>query len=161
MDQFSPIESQRIAAAQRYVDEAARAYSLDPTLINGVIWVESRFDPRAQSRGGARGLMQLMPATGRELAKRMGEPARLGDPDFNVRAGSYYLYRMLQLFNGDVNLALAAYNAGPGTIKKRVSRGEPLPERSVGYVRKVREAQRRFQTASRRAARPAGVARRG
>ncbi len=156
MDQFSTAESQRIAAAQPYVEDAARSYSLEPSLINGIIWVESRFEPNARSKSGARGLMQLMPATGRELAKRMGEPARLSDPAFNVRAGSYYLYRMLQVFDGDTKLALAAYNAGPGAIKRRLAAGEPLPERSERYVQKVAEARQRFLSAERTAARAGG-----
>lgn len=141
---FSDSERERILAVQDIVNEAARTHDLDPTLINAMIWVESRFDPRAKSSAGARGLMQLMPATAAYLAKRMGEHnARAYDPEFNVNAGSLYLAQMLETF-GDERLAVAAYHAGPGNVKRWVETGETFPDYSQAYVAKVMDAQARF-----------------
>lgn len=142
-DGFSASEQARIADAQSHVALAARTHRLDPALLNGVIWVESRFNPRAESPAGARGLMQLMPATARGLAKQLGERPRPSDPGFNVRAGSLYLAKMIRRYDGDVRLALAAYNAGPGNVDKWHRRGG-LPDRSVAYVERVLAARARF-----------------
>jgi soluble lytic murein transglycosylase len=94
----------------------ARAHRLDPLLVAAVIQQESSFDPRAVSRSGARGLMQLMPGTGRQIARKRREPYRLAllyDPDKNIDFGTEYLAGMLERFDGRVELALAAYNGGP------------------------------------------------
>lgn len=137
-------QREQIAAVQPHVHEAARKYKVDPGLINAVIWVESKFDARARGRGGTLGLMQLMPATARELAERMGERSRPMDPGFNVRAGSMYLARMIARF-GDTALGLAAYHGGPGHVIKWQKAGKRgVPEGSKRYVEKVREAQRMF-----------------
>src|SRR5690606_4742127 len=89
---FRPEEREKIARVQHHVMVASSAHDLDPALINGVIWVESRFEPRAKSPAGARGLMQLMPATASALAIRMGRHrATTYDPEFNIMAGSLYL----------------------------------------------------------------------
>lgn len=144
LDQFSEDERARILAVQDIVAEAAAEHLLDPALLNGMIWVESRFDPKAKSPAGARGLMQLMPATAAYLAKRMGESsARAYDPEFNVRAGALYLAEMKQKF-GDEQLAVAAYHAGPGNVKKWVESGQAFPAYSEAYVAKVMEARARF-----------------
>jgi soluble lytic murein transglycosylase-like protein len=90
-------------------------------LVLGMIRQESAFDVGAQSWAGARGLMQVMPATGREVAKKLGVPwstARLGDPDYNVRLGTTYFRQVLSMFGGDVELALAGYNGGPYRIQR-------------------------------------------
>lgn len=134
----------RVQAVQPIVRRAARAHHLDPALINGVIWVESRFDPRAKSSAGARGLMQLMPKTARWLAESMGRRARTTDPEFNVAAGSYYLARLSRRYGGDLRWALAAYHAGPGNADRWRQRGQ-LPESSRRYVQRVFEARARFQ----------------
>jgi hypothetical protein len=144
LDQFSEDEQARILAVQSIVAEAAAEHQLDPALLNGMIWVESRFDPKAKSPAGARGLMQLMPSTAAYLAKRMGESsARAYDPEFNVRAGALYLAEMKKKF-GDEQLAVAAYHAGPGNVKKWVDSGQDFPEYSDAYVAKVMEARARF-----------------
>jgi soluble lytic murein transglycosylase len=94
----------------------ARAHRLDPLLVAAVIQQESSFDPRAVSRSGARGLMQIMPGTGRQIARKRKEPYRLAllyDPDKNIDFGTEYLASMLERFDGRVELALAAYNGGP------------------------------------------------
>ena len=109
----------------------AEAQRLPVHLVLAVIHQESAFDPAAKSRSGARGLMQVMPATGRELAKQLQLPystARLHDPDYSVRLGTTYLRRMMRMFDGRVELALAAYNGGPGRIGQLWRRAGPQPE---------------------------------
>ena len=90
-------------------------------LVFGIIRQESAFDRNAQSWAGARGLMQLMPGTARELAAKLGlaySHDKLSDPDFNLRLGTSYLSRVLGMFDGNVELALAGYNGGPYRIKR-------------------------------------------
>lgn len=142
---FSEDEQLRIALVQPIVEREAKAHGLEPALVNAVIWVESRFRPEAKSPAGARGLMQLMPATAAHLAKQLGERRpKAHDPDFNIRAGAYYLSRLLERFDGDETLAIAAYNAGPGNVAKWQANGKPLPDYSRDYVAKVNEARARF-----------------
>lgn len=99
----------------RYADDirrAARRFDVDPELVRAVIATESNFDPRAVSPKGARGLMQLMPAT----AARFGVKNSF-DPHQNILGGVQYLRYLLDLFGGDLVLALAAYNAGEGLVQ--------------------------------------------
>ena len=95
------------------IKRAARRYNLPENLIASVIHAESNFQVDAVSPAGAQGLMQLMPATARELG--VDDPF---DVRQNIDGGAGYLRRMLDRFGGDVRLALAAYNAGPGTVEK-------------------------------------------
>ncbi|MEM7482293.1 MAG: transglycosylase SLT domain-containing protein [Acidobacteriota bacterium] len=99
----------------------ARDQGLPLHLVLGMIRQESAFDLQAQSWAGARGLMQLMPATGREVAGRLGlrwSRSRLADPAFNVQLGTAYFREVLAMFDGNVELALAGYNGGPYRIKR-------------------------------------------
>jgi soluble lytic murein transglycosylase len=127
------------------------------TLIHAISRQESQFDRQATSRTGARGLMQLMPATAKEQAGRLGlsyDPARLADIDYNVMLGSAFFDRMLNYYGGNYVLAVASYNAGPGNVNKFIrANGDPrLPDVDVirwieaipfaetrGYVQKVLE----------------------
>ena len=109
-------------SAQSYpvITERLRGIDLEWSLVHGLILQESMFDYKARSPAGARGLMQLMPATARETAKKLGVPysvSRLtNDPNYNIALGSHYLSRMLQRFDGSYPLAIAAYNAGPNRV---------------------------------------------
>jgi len=127
------------------------------TLIHAISRQESQFDRQATSRTGARGLMQLMPATAREQAGRMGldyDQARLGDIGYNVMLGSAFFDRMLNYYGGNYVLAVASYNAGPGNVNKFIrANGDPrmrgvdvvdwieaIPfAETRGYVQKVLE----------------------
>jgi len=112
------------------VVKASRAHGLQPALVLAVVEVESRFDPYAVSSKGALGLMQILPSTGAEVARRVGIPWRgprtLFDPHANVRLGAAYLRELLDRY-ASVRVALAAYNQGPGQIEARLRGGETLP----------------------------------
>jgi soluble lytic murein transglycosylase len=105
------------------------AGGVESALIHGIVRQESEFDAGAVSRAGARGLMQLMPATAEQMARSLKTTYRkesLSDPAFNVRLGSAYLAQMLKRWNGSYLLAIAAYNAGPGNVERWVhSNGDP------------------------------------
>ena len=112
------------------ITEHARRQQVAADLVRAVIQVESAFNPVAVSSKGAMGLMQLMPATARELG--VGNPF---DPDQNIRGGVAYLRRLLDRYNGNVELALAAYNAGMGNVEKY---GDVPPfKETKNYVKKV------------------------
>jgi len=94
---------------------------LDPYLVAALIRQESTFNPRVRSRAGARGLMQIIPATGRELARqerRTYKTRDLYNPEINILYGTRYLKTLLARFNGRVDYALASYNAGPHRVKR-------------------------------------------
>jgi soluble lytic murein transglycosylase-like protein len=116
--------------ARAIVDEA-RAHGFPPELVLAVIEVESGFDPFAVSPVGALGLMQVLPSTGVELASRLGlpwhGPQTLFEPVANVRLGIAYLRELADRY-GDVRVALAAYNWGPGRIDARLRAGVGVPE---------------------------------
>ena len=112
------------------ITEHARRQQVAADLVRAVIQVESAFNPVAVSSKGAMGLMQLMPATARELGVR--NPF---DPDQNIRGGVAYLRRLLDRYDGNVELALAAYNAGMGNVEKY---GDVPPfKETKNYVKKV------------------------
>jgi soluble lytic murein transglycosylase-like protein len=109
----------------------AEANHLPPALIAGIIRQESAFDPRATSPVGARGLMQLMPATAREMTSRLGlrpPAAGLYDPDFSITLGAAYYRQLLSAFDGNIELALAGYNGGPNRIRRLWQEAGPTPE---------------------------------
>lgn len=106
----------------------ARPHGLDPYLVAGLIRQESEYNHRAVSRAGAIGLMQVMPATAREIFKQLGMPgfstAKLRQPDISLRLGTFHLKQVVSQFNGSVELALAAYNAGAHRAKEWITWGE-------------------------------------
>ncbi len=112
--------------------DAARRHGLDPELVAAVVRAESAFDVRAVSAKGARGLMQLMPATARRFGLAGGD---VFDPAANVDAGAQYLVSLLDRFAGDLPKALAAYNAGEGTVERY--RGVPPFRETRTYIRRI------------------------
>ncbi|HWB79626.1 MAG TPA: lytic transglycosylase domain-containing protein, partial [Nannocystaceae bacterium] len=115
--------------------------------MNAIIWHESKFHAKAKGPGGAAGLMQLMPTTSKGLAKRLGIPHRPYDAKFNVEAGAYLLSRLLKIFEGDQDLALAGYALGHVAVKRRIEAGEPLPERTQKFIARVHAWSAAFATA--------------
>jgi soluble lytic murein transglycosylase-like protein len=124
-----------IPAHEAYDDiikEAAEEYDMDPNLIHAVMQAESAFHPYAVSRSGAEGLMQLMPA----LSDEMGVSDAF-DPRENIRGGVRYLKRLLNHHNGNLDLALASYNAGPGNVQRYG--GVPPFRETRHYVKTIKQ----------------------
>jgi soluble lytic murein transglycosylase-like protein len=111
-----------------FIQVAATEHGVDPFLIKAIIKAESNFDPTAVSPKGAQGLMQLMPATARDL--QVTDPF---DPQENISGGAKYLRFLLDSYGWDVVLSLAAYNAGPGNVKNTIPK---IPETRI-YITKV------------------------
>lgn len=109
-------------------ETASKKYNIPVSLLKAVAKVESSFHPNATSRCGAMGIMQLMPRTAKSLGVNDAY-----DPEQNIMGGAKYLSKLLNEFNGDTGLALAAYNAGPGSVKKYGG----IPPFAQGYVNKV------------------------
>jgi soluble lytic murein transglycosylase-like protein len=112
------------------IDRHSADQSIDPKLVQALIQVESGFNHRARSHKGAMGLMQLMPGTASQL--RVSDPY---DPDENVRGGTQYLRQMIDRFSGRLDLAVAAYNAGPGAVERH--NGIPPYRETRDYVKRV------------------------
>src|SRR5262249_48379058 len=110
--------------------KSAKANDLDPYLVMGLIHQESYFNPRARSVVGAVGLMQLMPATGREIAQRLHSSSDLENPDVNIRLGTFHFRQLVNLFGGNIQLTVASYNAGQGNVAKwkRAAPNKPMDE---------------------------------
>jgi len=113
------------------IQNNAQNMSLEPAIIFGLIRQESMLDPTAMSAAGARGLMQIMPETGKEIAGQLNAPWQSVDslfvPEINIRFGAFYFKHLLKQFNGHFALATAAYNAGPGRVTKWLSNDRLLP----------------------------------
>jgi len=144
----------------KYVDlirQYSEEYDLEPSFVAGVICVESRFREDAVSRVGARGLMQIMPATGEEIAEDLGVPFHvedLFDPETSIRFGCYYLRQQMDRFDQNPAVALAAYNAGPNKAALWLSeygldskgRIAYIPyEETKNYVNRVLQAQENYK----------------
>lgn len=141
------------------IREQSREKGLDPALVAAVIYAESRFRDNQESSAGAMGLMQVTPETASDIARESGadtfETGDLHTPEVNVRYGTWRLRDMLRRFDGDVALAAAGYNAGPGNAAKwkaeADAKGEPFrvdeipfPE-TRHYVEKVLQAQKDYR----------------
>ena len=116
------------------IEQYATRSEVPAELVRAVVQVESGFNPAAHSSAGAMGLMQLMPETAAELG--VADPY---DPADNLRGGITYLKQLLELYDGNEEIALAAYNAGPGAVERYGNRVPPFPE-TRNYVRSVRSA---------------------
>ena len=144
----------------RYLDIInEHAGGLEPSLVLAVIMAESSFRREAESHRGAQGLMQLMPATAQEIAEQMGmvdfSPEDVWIPEVNIAMGTFYLNRLKTLFGGNVELALAAYNAGQGRVNSWLANPEfsadgrsldviPFPE-TYNYLHRIRFNQRVYE----------------
>lgn len=133
--EIPPLRRLQLDYIQSYIEEAAAKERLEPALLRAVIKVESNFNHRAVSRVGARGLMQIMPTTAEGIGNRKALDHR--KPRANILAGAHYIRSMINRFRGDLTLAIAAYNAGPGAVEKH--RGVPPYRETQGYVKKVME----------------------
>lgn len=139
---FRALQGGGFASIRRYgvsgelaeaIDGAARREGIDPELGFRLVRVESRFKARARGPAGALGLMQLMPGTARSIDRRVSDED-LFEPAINLRIGFRYLRSLLDMYGGDVRLALLAYNRGEGTVNRYLRSGRD-PEN--GYSRKV------------------------
>ncbi len=135
--QFS--EDKSSLSLDRYILRIGQMYNVDPYLIKAVIRAESDFNYRAVSRKGAQGLMQLMPGTAHDL--QVANPLNPGE---NIDGGVRYLRSLLDTFDNNLVLSLAAYNAGPGLVKR--TGGVPQIPETLDYVRKVMTHYRVYKT---------------
>jgi len=138
MELLSPPEVPKPPPFHGYILQASQAYEVEPALIRAIIMVESSYNPRAVSHRGAKGLMQLMPIT----AKWLGVDDAF-DPALNIDGGVRYLKRLLDRFEGNVELALAAYNAGSRYVRKYG--GVPPFRATRSYIKKVLEYHEQYQ----------------
>jgi soluble lytic murein transglycosylase-like protein len=132
----SPVQPVNVVSAEeakysRMVERASRAHGVEGALVHAVIRAESAYDPNAVSSAGASGLMQLMPDSAKQYGVR-----DIFDPAQNIQGGVRMLKDLLVMFDGDVELAIAAYNAGPYAVIRAGNRIPPQPQ-TLAYVPKV------------------------
>ncbi len=126
---------------QAEIVNLSNAHKLNPSLVGAMVFVESRYNPKVVSHKGAMGLMQIMPNTGRWVAKELGEPNHTGedllDPIKNLRVGTWYLAYLKRLYSGNEYLALASYNAGHGNVsqwvREEIWSGDPVKIEQIPF----------------------------
>lgn len=128
------------AKYDKQIDYYGKRYNVDPALIKAIIRAESGFDRYAVSKKGAQGLMQLMPGTAKEM--KVSDPF---NPDQNIAGGVRYFRSLLKMFNGNVVLSLAAYNAGPNQVKR--SQGVPRITETRQYIKRVLQYYEQYNNA--------------
>lgn len=140
ISRFGPIPD--TVGYENYIRAAARRFEVDPHLVRAVIRAESNFNKMALSRKGAQGLMQLMPDTAFDM--NVNDPF---NPEDNIHGGTRYLRKMLELFNGNLKLALAAYNAGPERV---IREGNVIPRitETTNYVKTVLKHYERYRNST-------------
>lgn len=132
---------------QDIIVKYANQNQIEPSLVAGIIYTESHYNPEATSRVGAKGLMQLMPATAKSISEQLGEEKMgdLFDPDTNIRYGTFYIAQKIRDFEGNVNAALAAYNGGPAVGSRYViSREAGIPRETQGFIKTVTAAKEEY-----------------
>ena len=120
-----------------WIESYSYENGLDPYLTSAVIFCESKYDPNAVSRAGAKGLMQIMPATGQEIAENLGvsyEDDILFDPETSIRFGTYYLSYLMDRFDNNIAVSVAAYNAGPGKAEQWLKEYGLNSEGEIKYI---------------------------
>lgn len=137
-DTFSARVQDRLSEYEPIIAQASKQFNVPPHIIKAVITAESAGKSSAVSKVGAKGLMQLMDGTAGDLGVKNSF-----DPEDNIRGGTKYLRKMLDEFDGNVDLALAAYNAGPGNVRKHG--GIPPFQETQAYVRKVKQYAERYE----------------
>lgn len=147
--EFEPLalSEEQLARARKFqplVQAAAKAHGVDANLLNGMIWHESKFNPKARNRSGAKGLMQLMPKTGQAMARALGRRFRPYDPEFSIQAGAKLMSILLGKFEQDEELALFGYARGGGRVRKYQREGGEIPQGVLKFIAHVRQAQRTF-----------------
>jgi soluble lytic murein transglycosylase len=142
IEEFNPeLSQQEKTSLGQVIYEESERYGYDPLVLMAMIMTESSFRPDVRSHKGARGLMQIMPAVGRELSPEVekahgieiSSAKDLLDPEVNVKVGSYYLFKLILRFQ-DLKTAIRAYNEGPTDISKRIRRGKPMPQIYYGKI---------------------------
>jgi hypothetical protein len=140
IEQDIPAHPDKHSLATLIVSESKRA-EIDPLFVTAVVRTESHFKNKAVSRRGAKGLMQLMPETGRYIAKlsriELKNIDALHNPETNIRLGVWYLKHLHERFEGDRKQALVAYNWGPTNLRRAMASGSQFPKESVQYVHRV------------------------
>lgn len=125
------------------IKKYATEWNLKPNFIAAMIYTESRFNKDSVSGAGATGLMQIMPGTGAGIAQELGESSmgNLHDPDTNIRYGTWYIKGLVDKYNGNYDLALAAYNAGVARADAWSEGRSALPFETVFYIQKVKNVE--------------------
>ena len=149
-EQASAPTSRHTARFEPLIKQYATLHNVDPALVKAVIAVESAFQPSVVSAKGALGLMQIIPGTGERYGvvgdRKKSVAEKLSDPETNVRVGTRYLRDLLGMFKQNVELALAAYNAGEGSVQRHNNKVPPFPE-TRDYVKKVQKLYADFRPA--------------
>lgn len=129
--------------AEGIIKENAHKYSVEASLVAAIIYEESKFDPDVVSKEDAIGLMQILPDTANLIAKELGvtnlKRDELFEPAVNVRFGTYYFKSLVDRYDGDIDLALSAYNAGHGKVDKVGKDISKLPEETQEFVERVKK----------------------
>jgi soluble lytic murein transglycosylase len=132
------------------IKKYAQEFQVDPNLVCAFIYTESRFNAGSTSGVGARGLMQIMPATGKGIAQELGETGfsadKLYDPDTSIRYGTWYIKGLMEQYNGDIASAAAGYNAGRGRADDWRERGRPLPTETQYFIEKIKNTKNTYDS---------------